>query len=65
VGSAVVRNRTRRRLREIIRALPIAHGYDIVVTGHPASATASYGALAEAISSSAKRARILINTNQT
>ncbi len=65
VGSAVVRNRTRRRLREIVRALPIASGYDLVITGYAQSADAPYGTLRDVFTSSAKRAGILIEATQT
>ena len=44
-GNAVARNRTRRRLREIMRFLPLKSGLDIVVTAHPASEFASFGEL--------------------
>lgn len=64
VGPAVVRNRTRRRLREIVRALPIAPGYDLVITGYAQSADAPYGALRDVFTSSAKRAGILAEPSQ-
>lgn len=65
VGAAVVRNRTRRRLREIARALPLASGYDLVITGHPASANASFQALEEALGFCARRAGVLAANNLT
>lgn len=34
VGSAVVRNRVKRRLRALLRSRPPREGYDIVVTAH-------------------------------
>ena len=34
VGSAVVRNREKRRLRALLRSRPPREGYDIVVTAH-------------------------------
>jgi len=50
LGSAVVRNRVRRRLREILRAMPIGGpGRDILVVCRPAAATATYDELREAI----------------
>jgi ribonuclease P protein component len=45
VGGAVVRNRVRRRLREIVRAAPLKPGRDIVFIARPASATADYATL--------------------
>jgi len=65
VGSAVVRNRTRRRLREITRTLPLVTGYDLVITGHPAAADASFQALEEALGWCTRRAGVLAGTNLT
>jgi ribonuclease P protein component len=50
LGSAVVRNRVRRRVREILRAMPIGGpGRDILVVCRPAAATAGYDELRDAI----------------
>jgi len=51
VGNAVVRNRVRRRLREAMRArLPmLRHGKDLVIAARPASATATWAELVEAL----------------
>ena len=51
LGAAVVRNRVRRRLREIIRALSprLVEGWDVLLVARPPSATASYAELAEAV----------------
>ncbi|MFA7296614.1 MAG: ribonuclease P protein component [Dehalococcoidia bacterium] len=65
VGTAVVRNRTRRRLREIARALPLAPGYDLVITGHPITADASFQALEEALDWCVRRAGVLTASNLT
>ena len=47
VGKAVVRNRVRRRLREIYRTNEqrLADGYDVVIVARVRSRDASYGAL--------------------
>jgi ribonuclease P protein component len=45
VGKAVVRNRVRRRLRELIRVLPLKGGYDFVVTARPEAASAEFAVL--------------------
>jgi ribonuclease P protein component len=59
VGTAVVRNRVRRRLREILRATPTgAQGRDVLVVCRPAAATASYDELRDAI------ARLLESGNE-
>ena len=44
VGNAVVRNRVKRRLRAAVHSglNKLAGGFDIVVIGHAAAATASY-----------------------
>ena len=51
VGGAVVRNRLRRRLRELVRELPPDGGYDLVVVLRPASVQASYSELRTALRS--------------
>ncbi|MYB41919.1 MAG: ribonuclease P protein component [Chloroflexi bacterium] len=56
VGGAVVRNRVKRRLREIVRALPLAAGNDIVIAARPASRGASFEELHDALASCARRA---------
>ena len=71
VGAAVVRNRVRRRLREVIRALSLAPGHDLVLTAGEASATATFEQLREAVRFCADRggllrsAPILTNSVQT
>jgi ribonuclease P protein component len=51
IGSAVVRNRVRRRVREILRAWthPAGDGWDILVICRPASAEAGYAELREGL----------------
>jgi ribonuclease P protein component len=50
LGAAVVRNRVRRRVREILRAMPVGGpGRDILVVCRPAAATAGYDELRDAI----------------
>ncbi len=61
IGPAVVRNRVRRRLREIVRAHQnaVRGGIWIVVIARPGSARASYSALEDEWLRLAKRALIL------
>ena len=61
VGEAVVRNRVRRRLREIVRRQQhgLARGFWLVVIARPAAAAASSGALEEEWSRLVKRAGLI------
>lgn len=59
VGTAVVRNRVKRRLREIARATTINSGWDIVIVARGRVATASYNELKAAVAGLLHRARIL------
>jgi ribonuclease P protein component len=61
VGSAVVRNRARRRLRELVRhhlAAFMKPGYDVVLVGRTAAASAPFDALAQALQDSIKRLKV-------
>ncbi len=49
VGGAVVRNRVRRRLRQLMRALPPDGGFDVLVSTHPRIAGASFEELRAAL----------------
>ena len=59
VGNAVVRNRTKRRLREILRHLPVDQGWDILVSARPGAATADYRALRRVIITLLQRGGLL------
>ena len=61
VGKAVVRNKLRRRLREIMRrTLPlVAPGWDLVLIARPPAAAASFAALAQTVVELLRRARLL------
>jgi ribonuclease P protein component len=62
VGGAVVRNRVRRRLREIIRAVRprMLRGWHIVVVARPGAATADFATLRADVLSLAQRSAILV-----
>jgi ribonuclease P protein component len=45
VGGAVIRNRVKRRLREILRSFPLKSGWDIVLIARPAAAKAEFSLL--------------------
>ncbi len=51
LGPAVVRNRVRRRLREILRALAprVAPGWDVLVIARPGAETATFPELRAAV----------------
>lgn len=59
VGIAVVRNKVRRRLRELLRSLPIPEGYDVVISVRPEAATATYQALEKELTLLLTRSRLL------
>ncbi len=58
VGKAVVRNRVKRRLREILRLTPLEPGWDIVFIARPAAAGADYTSLKESVEGLLSRARL-------
>jgi ribonuclease P protein component len=59
VGTAVARNRLRRRLREAIRMLPLLEGYDVVVMTRPEAAQASFQALRQELILLFRRSKLL------
>ena len=63
VGKAVVRNRVRRLLREVVRITSIKPGWDIVFIARPAAVTADYHEIRKSIEKLLLRAR-LINENE-
>jgi ribonuclease P protein component len=56
---AVERNRVRRRLREAARSLPVAEGYDVVVTARAGAVEARYWELRAALEAALRRAGLL------
>lgn len=58
VGNAVVRNRAKRRLREIVRALAIPSGWDAVLIARPPAGAADFQQLSGAVRSLCDHARL-------
>lgn len=59
VGKAVVRNRVKRLLREILRAIPLRPGWDIVFIARPAAASTDYAGLKQAAEGLLTRAHLV------
>jgi ribonuclease P protein component len=49
LGGAVVRNRVKRRLREILRSVPLKPGWDIIFIARPAAAGADFTGLGKSV----------------
>jgi ribonuclease P protein component len=60
IGKAVVRNRVKRRLREVVRLAPMKDGWDIILIARKGTSEASYHQLKRAAEDLLKRARLLI-----
>jgi len=59
VGKAVIRNRVKRLLREILRLTPLEPGWDIIFIARPAAASADYANLDKSVVGLLSRARLL------
>lgn len=59
VGNAVVRNRIKRRLREVARHSEVARGWDLVVIARAEAASEDFQGLSFALTSLLRRARLL------
>ena len=59
VGNAVIRNRVKRRLREVARRATVEEGWDLVFIARTKAASTDYHQLAEAMESLLRRARLL------
>ena len=64
VGKAVVRNRVKRRLREILRQLYLKPGADIIFSARPQAAEAEYGALETSVLKLLVQAGLLVKDDK-
>ena len=64
VGKAVVRNRVRRVLREILRLIPLKPGWDIVLIARPAAAIADYVTLSQSVTGLLSKAQLLAKEHE-
>ena len=63
VGKAVIRDRVKRLLREILRLTPLEAGWDIIFIARPLAATADYIKLRKSVEGLLSRAHLL-KTNE-
>jgi len=59
LGGAVVRNRVKRRLREILRSLSLEPGWDIIFITRPKAAAAGFTSLEKTVRGLLARAKLL------
>ncbi len=59
VGKAVVRNRVKRLLREILRLTPLLPGWDIIFIARPLAASTDYTNLEKSVKDLLRRVRVL------
>jgi ribonuclease P protein component len=64
LGKAVVRNRVKRHLREVVRAIPVKSGWDLVLIARSPAATANYYELKASVAGLLRRARILAENSE-
>ena len=64
VGNAVVRNRTRRLLREIMRLTSLRPGWDIVFIARSMAATAGYATLGKSVVALLSQAKVLAEEHE-
>jgi len=64
VGNAVVRNKVKRLLREILRQAPLQSGWDIIIIARPPAAEAGYSELGKSVMGLLSRAGLLIGEHE-
>ncbi|MFC1934892.1 ribonuclease P protein component [Chloroflexota bacterium] len=64
VGKAVVRNRVKRLLREILRQVSLSPGWDIIFIARSAAANTNYHSLEESVRNLLLRAGLLVREHE-
>ena len=64
VGKAVVRNKIKRRLREILKQMNLPPGWDIVIIARNPAAGADYSTLGNSVGISLKRVGVFLGENE-
>ena len=65
VGKAVIRNRVKRLLREILRITPLEPGWDIIFIARPKAAAADYASLKKSVEELLSQTRLLMRECET
>ena len=65
IGNAVVRNRVKRRLREVIRLTPIRGGRDVILIARKNASRANYHQLKSAAEDLLRRAGLILDAAST
>jgi ribonuclease P protein component len=65
IGKAVVRNKVRRRLREIVRQLPVKPGWDIVLIARIPAVGAAFGDISQSVGKLLLRAGLLVEKDES
>jgi len=64
VGKAVVRNKIKRRLREILRQMDLPPGWDIIIIARNPAANADYAVLGKSVGNLLIRAGLIVGEHE-